>query len=105
MPKFTQYIVSTMEIDIGSTYDFISAGTIYRDATLVAANYDDSAQDMILTVSTTAGGLEAISYNDTVPILPAAPIEALDVPSATQQITTQKISYLLGWQSLPDTFS
>ena len=70
MPKFVEYIVSAVEIEVGEKFDFISAGTIYRDAELVAAAYDDNQQDYVLTIKSLANGIEAIPYNDTVPLLP-----------------------------------
>ncbi|MGY1883424.1 hypothetical protein [Pseudomonas reactans] len=97
MPKFVEYIVSAVEIEVGEKFDFISAGTIYRDAELVAAAYDDNQQDYVLTIKSLANGIEAIPYNDTVPLLPVTISSALDVPSATPKLAAQKISYLTGW--------
>lgn len=97
MPKFVEYIVCAVEVEVGEKFDFISAGTIYRDAELVAAAYDDNQQDFVLTVKPPASNIEAIPYNDTVPLLPVTISSALDVPSATPKSTSQKITYVTSW--------
>lgn len=97
MSKITEYQVSVLEVSVGETFDFLTYGTPYYGATLVAANYDETEQDVIMTINST-NGLEAIPYKGTVPLLPMVAGQAINVPSPTQQISTAKISYMLSYK-------
>ncbi|NVZ51516.1 hypothetical protein HX792_14315 [Pseudomonas sp. B6002] len=95
MSIIVEYVVQILEVDVGKDFDFLSAGTIYKNATLVASNYDASMEDIIMTISS-VNGIEAIAYKDTVPLIPMVAAQAISVPSPTQQISTEKISYMIG---------